>query len=151
MGGGESLAFGSLLGINPCSFIGGRLRTRYFFTKPLCIKRPSKRRQIYLFKQHSNRDKQSSKFDSPYRNWAVGFKYGYYAMPNPQSLVLWEAQFGDFANGHVIIDQLLFRQPNGSEWIVMLLPHGYEGQGPTFILRLNDTCNYSQYNWQFAI
>ena len=64
---------------------------------------------------------------------AVGFEYGY-AHANPAALVAWEAQFGDFVNGaQVIIDQYLvaaedkWGQRNG---LVLLLPHGFEGQGP---------------------
>ncbi|MBN8820364.1 MAG: 2-oxoglutarate dehydrogenase E1 component [Sphingomonas sp.] len=130
---GEALAFGSLLSEGYGVRLSGQDSGRGTFSQRHAVwtDQDTERKYIPLstvphghFEVH----------DSPLSEYGVlGFEYGY-AMADPKSLVMWEAQFGDFANGaQIIIDQYI--ASSESKWLranglVLLLPHGYEGQGP---------------------
>ena len=134
-GSAELLAYGSLLLEGHPVRISGQDVQRGTFSHRHSVLRDSTTNEAYNNLNHMD-DKQGEFmiYNSLLSEFGVlGFEFGY-AMANPNALVIWEAQFGDFANGaQVIIDQ--FITPIESKWqrmngLVMLLPHGYEGQGP---------------------
>ena len=131
----EALAFGSLALEGYPVRLSGQDCGRGTFSQrhSVLVDQNSEQRYVPL----NNIDPKQARYevhDSPLSEFAVlGFEYGY-SLVEPRALVLWEAQFGDFANGaQIIIDQ--FISSAESKWLrmsglVMLLPHGYEGQGP---------------------
>ena len=133
----ESLSFGSLLLEGHSIRLSGEDCARGTFSQRHARwwDMKSSVPKVYEPLNHlSDRQGDFSVYDSPLSEFSVlGFEYGY-SISLPNVLVLWEAQFGDFVNGaQVIIDQYIaageskwFRSSN----LVMLLPHGYEGQGP---------------------
>ena len=132
---GEALAFGSLLLEGLPVRLSGQDSARGTFSHRHAAWQDVKTGQSHVPLKHLHADQASfCVYNSLLSEAAVlGFDYGY-AMDEPHMLILWEAQFGDFANGaQVIIDQFLVASQ--SKWqrqsgLVMLLPHGYEGQGP---------------------
>jgi len=135
----ESLAFGSLLVEGYSVRLSGQDSRRGTFSQrhSVLVDQNNENEHIPLNDLSEIDDTQEGYFeviDSNLSEFAVlGFEYGY-SMAEPNALVLWEAQFGDFANGaQVIIDQ--FIASGEVKWLrmsglVMLLPHGYDGQGP---------------------
>ncbi len=132
---GEALAFGTLLIEGHPVRLSGEDSNRGTFSHrhATWVDQQTESRHIPL-NHIRDQQEQIEIIDSPLSEYGVlGFEYGY-AMDEPGALVLWEAQFGDFANGgQVIIDQ--FIAAGEVKWLrmcglVMLLPHGYEGQGP---------------------
>ncbi len=131
----ESLAFGSLLDEGFPVRLVGQDSTRGTFSQRHSAIVDQETEERYMPLNHlKDGQVEYDVVDSMLSEAAVlGYEYGY-SLAEPNALVLWEAQFGDFANGaQVIIDQ--FISSGERKWLrmsglVMLLPHGYEGQGP---------------------
>lgn len=133
--GGELLAYGSLMLDGKKVRLTGQDVQRGTFSHRHAVLRDANTNQAYNSLNHM--EGVQSRFDihnSLLSEFAVmGFEFGY-SMANPNALTIWEAQFGDFANGaQVMVDQFVscsetkWQRMNG---LVLLLPHGYEGQGP---------------------
>ena len=133
----ESLAFGSLLMEKHAIRLSGEDSGRGTFSQRHAVWwdiESSVPKPYIALRSMDPQQAWFSVYDSPLSEFAVlGFDYGY-SLATPNSMTIWEGQFGDFVNGgQVIIDQFIVAAETKwfrSSGLVMLLPHGYEGQGP---------------------
>ncbi|MEJ7761723.1 MAG: 2-oxoglutarate dehydrogenase E1 component [Thermomicrobiales bacterium] len=131
----ESLAFAAILADGTPIRLSGQDAERGTFSQRHLVLHDAKTGEAHVPLRHiPDVGASFAVYNSPLSEAAaVGFEYGY-SVHSPETLVLWEAQFGDFANGaQVLIDQFLVSAR--AKWrqtpsLVLLLPHGYEGQGP---------------------
>jgi len=155
---GEALAFGTLLAEGTPVRLSGQDSARGTFSQRHSVLVDQSNETKYVPLNHvADGQARFEVIDSPLNEAAVlGFEYGY-SSAEPNALVIWEAQFGDFANGaQLIIDQFICS--GESKWLrmnglVMLLPHGYEGQGPEHSsARLERYLQLSaEDNWQVVV
>lgn len=132
---GELLAYGSLVNEGHSVRLSGQDSERGTFSHRHAVLRVDKSEELYIpLCNLETGDTRFEVYNSLLSEYGVlGFEYGY-ALETPKNLTIWEAQFGDFNNGaQIILDQYLSSAED--KWnvmndLVLLLPHGYEGQGP---------------------